>query len=353
MTRTSWGVPCTACDAKTTTPVLLGPGDVFVNADFGYQPGAGTFGSIGDTVWLDADRNNAQNGSEPGLPGVTVSLIKDLDGDGTWNIGEPIIATTITGDNPATVGVVETGWYQFTGLPVGSSADYLVWVNDTNYTLHELTPTYDVLDGANQTNPTTGVVTGLTISRVSDLTTAPVTNADFAYAPPGHDAGEGLIGDTIFLDRNPDGLVSAGEGLEGVQVELIASDGRLVGRTVTNEAGLYFFGGLPAGTYTVRVVTTTLPNNGTGLTNTVDPDTTNPGNSQSSVVLAAAGGQPAPGLRLPAGQSPSDQFALRHDLGGRERQWQPARVRRTRPLPKCHGGALRRYQQQRSLGWCR
>ena len=29
-----------------------------------------------------------------------------------------------------------------------------------------------------------------------------MTNADFAYAPPGQDAGEGLIGDTIFLDRD-------------------------------------------------------------------------------------------------------------------------------------------------------
>ena len=32
------GVPCAACDNRTTTPVILGPGDVFVNADFGYLP---------------------------------------------------------------------------------------------------------------------------------------------------------------------------------------------------------------------------------------------------------------------------------------------------------------------------
>ena len=34
-------------------PIVLGPGDVFLNADFGYQPG--TFYSIGNTVFLDAD----------------------------------------------------------------------------------------------------------------------------------------------------------------------------------------------------------------------------------------------------------------------------------------------------------
>ena len=46
----------------------------------------------------------------------------------------------------------------------------------------------------------------------------------------------------------------------------------MIARTVTNENGQYFFGGLAAGTYTVRVDTTTLPNGGAGLTNTVDPD---------------------------------------------------------------------------------
>ena len=60
-------------------PIVLAPGDVYVNADFGYQPDGGTTGSIGDTVWLDADRNNAQNAGEPGIAGVTVSLIKDSE----------------------------------------------------------------------------------------------------------------------------------------------------------------------------------------------------------------------------------------------------------------------------------
>ena len=52
----------------------------------------------------------------------------------------------------------------------------------------------------------------------------------------------------------------------------------------TNENGQYFFGGLAAGTYTVRVDTTTLPNGGMGLTNTVDPDGGRR-NSQSTVTI--------------------------------------------------------------------
>jgi hypothetical protein len=252
---------------------------VFVNADFGYKPDAGTAGSIGDTVWLDANRNNGQDAGEPGIPGVTVSLIKDLDGDGFWDAGEPIIATDVTDLN---------GQYQFTGLPAtdGSGTDdYLVWVNDTSHVLGELVPTYDTRDGASQGNPATGVVTGLTISAVTNLAPAGVTDADFAFAPPRHDAGEGIIGDTIFLDRNGSGTPQPGEGLEGVTVRLYDSTGTvLLATTTTDENGNYTFGGLPAATYTVKVDPTTLP---AGVTNSVDPD----GGvaNQSTVVLPAGG----------------------------------------------------------------
>jgi subtilisin-like proprotein convertase family protein/uncharacterized protein (DUF2141 family) len=265
-------------DNQTTVPVVLSPGDVFVNADFGYKPADGTTGSIGDTVWVDIDRGNDVDAGEPRLAGVTVALIMDLDGDGTWDAGEPIIATDITDVN---------GVYGFSGLPVTDGAgtdDYLVWVNDTDNVLAELVPTYDVRDAGSQGNPTTGVRTGLEISAVTNLITTAVTDADFAYAPTGHDASEGLIGDTVFLDINANGSFDAGEGLEGVLVRLYASDGTtLLAATTTNENGQYFFGGLTTSaggtSYVVQVQTATLPY--PGLTNTVDPDG---GNNSSSVV---------------------------------------------------------------------
>ena len=43
---------------------------------------------------------------------------------------------------------------------------------------------------------------------------------DFGYAPFGHTLGDGLIGDTIFLDRDNSGTPDAGEGIQGVTVEL-------------------------------------------------------------------------------------------------------------------------------------
>ena len=121
-----------ANDHQTTTPIVLAPGDVFVNADFGYQPGAGMGATIGDTLWLDANANGAQDSGETGIPGVTVALIGDTNGNGVWDAGEPILASNITD---------ASGAYQFTGVPVGGN--YLVWVNDTANVLGGLAPSYD------------------------------------------------------------------------------------------------------------------------------------------------------------------------------------------------------------------
>jgi len=287
---TQTGDPDGTLDNQTSDPIVLAPGDVFLNADFGYQPPAGTTGSIGDRVWLDANGNGAQDVGEPGIPGVSVSLIRDLNGNGIWDPGEPIIATDITDEN---------GIYGFFGLPTTDGAgtdDYLVWVNDTANVLNELAPTYDV-DGA---NPATGVVSGLGISAVQNLTPAGVNNVDFGYAPPGHTYGEGLIGDTIFLDRDGGNDFDPGEGLEGVIVNLRDSQGRIVARTVTDENGNYTFGNLLPGTYTVEVITSSLPNGGAGLTNTIDPD----GGTPNRSVVTIGGTQPLVNLNQDFGYRP-------------------------------------------------
>jgi uncharacterized repeat protein (TIGR01451 family) len=261
------GAACTTCDNRTTTPILLAPGDVYVNADFGYLPDGGFGGNIGDTVWLDANGNNTLDAGEPGLAGVTVALIRDLDSDGVWDTGEPIIASDVTDTN---------GQYLFTGLPVTDgigSDDYIVWVNDTENVLFELFPSYD----------SNGTATP-NLSAVTNLTAAGDLNQDFAYAPPGHASGEGLIGDTIYLDRDGGNDYDLGEGLEGARVDLYSDtngDGNydagepLIFTTLTNENGQYFFGNLLAGNYVVKVDTSTLP---AGVSNTVDPDSGAPGN---------------------------------------------------------------------------
>jgi uncharacterized repeat protein (TIGR01451 family) len=269
---TQTGDPDGMQDNRTTPPILLAPGDVYVNADFGYQPDGGTSGSIGDRVWCDADADGVQDPGEPEIPGVTVALIRDSNANGTWDEGEPIIATTVTGTN---------GLYAFSGLPVTDGVgtdDYLVWVNDIRAVLAGLAPTYD----------SNGIATA-NLSAVADLTSAGNDLQDFGYTAIGQAAGKGLIGDTIFLDRNTNGLFETGEGLQGVTVGLYDSTGtNLMATTTTGPNGAYAFGGLDTNgvTYVVRVDTNTLPGTLGQLTNTYDPD--NGTANEASVTLTGA-----------------------------------------------------------------
>ena len=251
---TQTGDPDATLDDRTTFPVVLGPGDVYVNADFGYQPGASY--RIGDTIYFDTNGDGIENGADYGIAGVSVALVADVNGNGVWDTGEPVIATDITDAD---------GLYLFPGLP---NDDYIVWVNDTR----------NVLDGLVQTGDPDGGLdnrSALTISDSDNL------DQDFGYAPQGHSPVVGLIGDTIFLDRDASGTPDAGEGIEGVTVRLYNGTGNLLSTTVTDENGHYYFGDLGAGQYTVRVDTATLP---AGVSNTVDPDGGTP--NESSLPLA-------------------------------------------------------------------
>ena len=251
--------------------VILAPGDVYVNADFGYHPT--TSYTIGDLIWVDADGDGLQDAGEPGLPGVTVTLL---------NASGNVMATTVTStDDPTTLGVDETGSYLFRGVPNGT---YTVVVTDTANVLGELTPISNPSGDVTLDNRTPVVVSG-----------ASVSTADIGYAPPAQSASDGLIGDTVFLDRDASGSFTAGEGLEGVTVGLYTdpngdgnpADGQLLQTTASNENGQYFFGGLATGNYVVQVDTTTLPGTLGQLTNTVDPNTASPGDNRSAVTLAA------------------------------------------------------------------
>ena len=113
--------------ANNRTNVVVAPGDVFTNADFGYVPPPATTGTVSGTLWLDADADQigpagtptGTDTTEPTLSGVTVSLISDTNGNGIWDAGEPIIATDVTDAG---------GNYSFPGVPAGAGQDYLVLV---------------------------------------------------------------------------------------------------------------------------------------------------------------------------------------------------------------------------------
>ncbi|MCP4358804.1 MAG: hypothetical protein GY796_12365 [Chloroflexi bacterium] len=263
---TQTGDPDTTLDNKTTDPVVLGPGDVYLNADFGYQP-SGNSSAIGDTIFLDTNGDGNEDAGELGISGVTVAL---LDNSGN------VIATTITD---------ASGTYSFPGLPSGT---YTVWVNDTTNILGELnqssTPDNSINGGqpcgaCNQQNT-------LTVDGASDN-----ANQDFGYVPDSHSSGDGIIGDTIFLDSDGSATLDTGEGLEGVTVRLYDSTGtHFLAATTTNKNGNYYFGGLSDKlTYVVKVDTSTLPNGGVGMTNSIDPDGGNDSESSTNLSLATNG----------------------------------------------------------------
>ena len=76
-----------------------------------------------------------------------------------------------------------------------------------------------------------------------------------------------LISGVVFEDVNyPGGLgrtqaSSSGIGIEGATIELYNSFGTLIQTAFTDEDGIYAFGGMPDGTYTIRVVNSTVTSN--------------------------------------------------------------------------------------------
>jgi len=275
-----FGEPATDPDNKLTDAVVLGPGDVFLNADYGYQPtdANDSVSAIGDYVWFDADKDgngpsaeNLEEGGgaitqgagggadadEYGIEGVSVALIRDENANGVWDDGEPIIATDVTDEN---------GFYYFPDLIEDDGTgtdDYLVWVNDTDNVLDDLKPTFDK-DGGDVPFES-GAPLGkdsddvLGISAVTNLGTAAAPGAgrlmqDFGYAPRTNSVGDGLIGDYVWFDTNRDGVQDADEeGIEGVVVELYdlgaddmvgGGDDVLLATATTDENGYYYFDGL-------------------------------------------------------------------------------------------------------------
>ncbi len=142
-------------------PVTLAAGQLFLDADFGYQ---GLCGEVGDFVFYDANRNGVYDGppQEKGISGVSLSLT--IAGpDGNFGTGDDVtLATVLTDAN---------GAYLFNGLAVGT---YHVNVTDVNGRLVGYTQTFGAPNTNNngQAMPFPVTVTNCTSIRY----------ADFAYA---------------------------------------------------------------------------------------------------------------------------------------------------------------------------
>lgn len=210
-------------------------------------------GSIGDYVWIDRDGDGVQEAGEPPLAGVRVYI--DANGSQTYDVGE--IASVTSG----------VGAYVLSGLAPGT---YAVRVDTTTLPAGAVA-TAD-RDGTGSAHATSVVVTA----------GQSVTDADFGYR------GSSSIGDYVWNDADGDGNQDSDElPIGGVTVFLdIDLDGNFDAdepSAVTNGAGAYVIGNLPAGSYRVTVLASSLP---IGATQTGDPDGTF--NNWTTVNLGAA-----------------------------------------------------------------
>ena len=193
--------------------------------DFGYVRVPGT-GSIGDSVWLDANRDGVENPSENGIANARVNLYSAGPDRVIGGGDDVLIATEITD---------LFGNYMFTGLPAG---DYYVDVVDATI------PAGLALTGT-ATDPTGLIALSGGGTYVS---------ADFGYAS----AVGVAIGDTVFYDANGDGIQNPGEvGIGGVSVTVNFGTGSTT--VVTAADGTWLVTGLPAGNASVAVDPLTLP----------------------------------------------------------------------------------------------
>jgi uncharacterized repeat protein (TIGR01451 family)/fimbrial isopeptide formation D2 family protein len=205
--------------------------------------------SIGDRVWFDANADGIQDGPEPGLVGVDVTVTY-LGANGVTGGGDDEVFVTTTGAN---------GIWGVTDLPGGN---YSVSV-DTADIPFAMVASYDLDDGTTSPDDQWTGALGENEDK---------TDVDFGYT------GSGSIGDTIWFDRNGDGVLDTDEyGLEGVGVTItwFGLDGVVGGgddityAATTGASGGYLIPNLPQGDYTVLVNSGTLP---AGMQPTFDDD---------------------------------------------------------------------------------
>ncbi|MEM7126248.1 MAG: SdrD B-like domain-containing protein [Chloroflexota bacterium] len=215
--------------------------------------------TLGDYVWFDTNGNGEKDEdlTTAGINGVVINLYQDgLNGNPLDNQIQPgeLISSTTTANEPANVDGDDTapgepGYYDF---PISDEHVYLVEIAPSNFDPGG--PLADhIYTGDNAGNSYNGPE-----PRSVVIGEGPVDydDADFPFTLLGS------IGDTIWFDVDESGGDQTTQGTEpglpGVDVVLTFPDGTTITETTTI-TGFYLFEDLPMGTYTVTVVTATLP----------------------------------------------------------------------------------------------
>ena len=204
--------------------------------------------SLGDRVWLDegaggGTRNNGiQDGTEPGVAGVAVTLYQNGPDGIAGNSDDVLIGSTITD---------AYGNYLFDNLQPSTNAATGYNVRVTPPANYVFSPQTNTTDDNNTTGAsTTGSdVNALGVSYSVALSAGENNmniDAGLVLAPQ---AIPNSIGDRVWLDQNNDGAQTAGEpGVAGVTVTLYDAAGNIYAITKTDANGNYLFNNLPANT---------------------------------------------------------------------------------------------------------
>jgi choice-of-anchor A domain-containing protein/uncharacterized repeat protein (TIGR01451 family)/TQXA domain-containing protein len=178
--------------------------------------------SLGDKVWIDANKNGIQDNGEAGKEGVTVKL---------FTCANVLVSTTTTDAN---------GLYLFNNLTPGDY--YVEFTKPAGYVFTSMNAgTNDAVDSD------VDLTSGKTV-----CTTLDAGENDMTW-----DAGiyeqVASIGDKVWEDTNKNGIQDNTEnGISGVTVKLYTCAGVLQATTTTDGNGSYLFSNLAPGSYYVE-----------------------------------------------------------------------------------------------------
>ena len=201
--------------------------------------------TVGDTVFIDMNYDGLQDSGDPALAGVSVTLRDATTGAVVMTdaYGNSITGMTMTDAN---------GFYLFDSLPPGTY--YVEFDVSTVAGMPLLAPTLENVNGMSL-DISDSDINILGFSDTAAVTMSGDTNLtlDGGYYYPV------VVGDTVFVDVNYNGLQDMGDlPLEGVTVTLydavtgavvnVDAFGNIItGMTTTDATGFYLFDSLPPG----------------------------------------------------------------------------------------------------------
>ncbi|MCE1189345.1 MAG: choice-of-anchor A family protein [Ignavibacteria bacterium] len=217
--------------------------------------------TIGDKVWVDANKNGIQDSGESGYASATVKL---------YDCSNNLIATTTTD---------ASGNYLFSNITPGSY--YIQVVLPSGYAFSPKNQGSDASKDSD-VDPATGKSTCNTFTAGSiDLK----WDAGIYY-------NVATLGDKVWNDANLNGVQDAGEaGISGVTVTLFTCANAQVATTTTDANGNYIFANLAPGSYYVQFTKPagmTITAKQVGSDNTKDSDA-DPSTGKTACVTLAAG----------------------------------------------------------------